>query len=162
MELEQININVVDVLQYIPDFLSIKYSTIPNAGLGIFANSDIKKGTFIGNYMGEIYRNNESYPNNNYIFGTTSADKEYIIDGSDIIKSNFARFMNCCYNDDVENLLVVRYTNPGNSCIFTKENGEEINIDGYLFFYAKKDIREGEELLYDYGEAYREKLGIEM
>ena len=44
--MEPINIDVVDVPQYIPEFLSIKYSKIPNAGLGIFANNDIPKGTF--------------------------------------------------------------------------------------------------------------------
>ena len=44
--MQQINIDVVDIPKYIPDFLSISYSKIPNAGLGIFANRDIQKGTF--------------------------------------------------------------------------------------------------------------------
>jgi hypothetical protein len=52
--LSPIDMNFVDVPKYIPDFLSINYSKIPNAGLGIFANDGYTKGTFLGNYMGEI------------------------------------------------------------------------------------------------------------
>jgi hypothetical protein len=39
--LSPIDMNFVDVPKYIPDFLSIHYSKIPNAGLGIFANENI-------------------------------------------------------------------------------------------------------------------------
>jgi SET domain-containing protein len=154
--MESVNINVVDVPQYIPDFLSIKYSKIPNAGLGLFANSDIPQGTFLGNYMGEVYHNKAACPMNDYIFSTNS----FMIDGLDVTKTNFARFMNCCYNNDVENVLAIKYVNPGKSCVFTKSNGEKVDINNYVFFYAKRNILKGEELLYDYGEEYRQKLNI--
>lgn len=110
--MEPVNIDVVDVPQYIPEFLSIKYSKIPNAGLGIFANCNISKGTFLGNYMGEVYRNKAECPINDYIFSTPN----FKIDALDITKSNFARFMNCCYNN-VKNVSVINYVNPGKSSI---------------------------------------------
>jgi len=156
--MEPVNINVVDVPRYIPDCVSITYSKIPNAGLGVFANSDITQGAFLGNYMGEVYHNKAACPNNDYIFSTESCK----IDALDVTKSNFARFMNCCYNNDVENVLVITYVNPEKSCVFTKINGEQVDIKNYLFFYAKRNIPKGEELLYDYGEKYREKLSIKM
>ena len=156
--MEPVNIEIVDVTQYIPDFLSIKYSKIPNAVLGLFANMDISQGTFIGNYMGEVYHNKADCPNNDYIFSTDS----FMIDALDITKSNFARFMNCCYNNDVENVSVVNYINPGKTCVFTKSNGQQIDINNYVFYYAKRNIVKGEELLYDYGENYRKKLNIKM
>lgn len=156
--MEPVNINVVDVPRYIPYFLSIKYSKIPNAGLGLFADSDIPQGTFLGNYMGEVHRNKAECPNNDYIFNTES----FMIDGLDVTKSNFARFMNCCYNNDVENVSVIKYVNPGKSCVFTKATGETVDINNYVFFYAKRNILSGEELLYNYGVDYRKKLNIKM
>lgn len=48
LNLSPIDMNFVDVPKYIPDFLSIHYSKIPNAGLGIFANEDIKKERILG------------------------------------------------------------------------------------------------------------------
>ena len=116
--MEPVNINVVDVPRYIPDCLTITYSKIPNAGLGLFANSDIEQGTFLGNYMGEVHRNKAECPNNDYIFSTESC----LIDALDITNSNFARFMNCCYNNEVENVSVIKYVNPAKSCVFTKTN----------------------------------------
>lgn len=161
MHMEPINIDVVDVPQYIPDFLSIKYSKIPNAGLGLFANKDIPKGTFLGNYHGEMFYNKAekaNCPDNHYFFSTPN----FLIDGSDVTKSNFSRFMNCCYNNDVENVLVINYKNPGKSCVFTKTNGEKVDINNYVFFYAKRNIVKNEELLFDYGEEFRRKLNINM
>ena len=158
MYMEPVNINVVDVPLYIPYFLSIKYSKMQNAGLGIFADSDIPQGTFLGNYMGEVHRNKAECPNNDYIFNTES----FMIDGLDVTKSNFARFMNCCYNNEVENVSVIKYVNPAKSCVFTKTNGEQIDINNYVFFYAKRNILSGEELLYNYGVDYRKKLNIKM
>ena len=159
--MEPINIDVVDVPQYIPEFLSIKYSKIPNAGLGIFANCNISKGTFLGNYMGEVYRNKAdkaNCPDNHYIFNTPN----FYIDGSDVNKSNFTRFMNCCYNNNVKNVSVINYVNPGKSSIFTNSNGDQIDIQNYVFFYANRNIIEGEELLFDYGEEFRQKLHIKI
>ena len=39
--------------QYIPDFLEIKQSNIPDSGLGVFTKILLKKHQFIGVYLGE-------------------------------------------------------------------------------------------------------------
>jgi hypothetical protein len=52
--MEPIDINVCDVPKYIPAFVHLGYSKLSNAGLGVFATASIKKGAFLGNYMGEI------------------------------------------------------------------------------------------------------------
>jgi len=159
--LSPIDMNVVDVPKYIPDFLSINYSKIPNAGLGIFANEDIKKGTFIGNYMGEIKPSHNSL--SNYCFSCRRYDNsKFVIDGIDIEKSNFSRYMNCCYNENIENIFAINNKTNGENTKYINSIGKEINIDGYIFFYAKRDITKGEELLFNYGSEYQEKLGIKM
>ena len=70
--------------------------------------------------------------------------------------------MNCCYNNIVKNVSVINYVNPGKSSIFTNTNGDQIDIQNYVFFYANRNIIEGEELLFDYGEEFRQKLNIKM
>jgi len=160
MQVEQININVVDVPKYIPEFLHLNYSKIPGAGLGVYATAKIKKGAFLGNYMGEKCT---SDPNpSDYLFICKTSNKNFVLDGYDIERSNYTRFMNCCYNTDVDNVCVIRYTNNVDSSVFYNRSGVEIDIEGYIFFYAKRDIEVGEELLFDYGENYRTKLGIHM
>ena len=57
--LESIDINIIDKVAYIPSFLELNYSSITNAGLGIFAKENIRKGKFLGNYVGEILDNNK-------------------------------------------------------------------------------------------------------
>jgi len=91
---EPINIGVVDVPKYIPTFVNIGYSKIPNAGLGIFANTKIKKGTFLGNYMGEI-RDEFTDIRSDYIFASKNRTKTFSIDGANIETSNYTRFINC-------------------------------------------------------------------
>lgn len=157
--MEPININVVDVPKYIPDIVYIDYSKIPNAGLGVFAKTDIKQGTFIGNYMGEMSEPESEIIYNDYIFGSRRKKGQFRIDAYDIEKSNFTRFMNCCNSRDNENIQAIRYELDKDSS-FTRLDNTVIDIDGYIFFFAKKDIKKGEELLYDYGEVYRNKLNI--
>ena len=159
MYMEPININVVDVPKYIPDIVYIDYSKIPNAGLGIFAKTDIKQGTFIGNYMGEISESESEIIYNDYIFTSHRKKGQFRIDAYDMEKSNFARFMNCCNSRENENIQPIRFVDDKRT-LFTRLDKTVIDVDGYIFFFAKKDIKKDEELLYDYGEVYRNKLGI--
>ena len=157
--MEPININVVDVPKYIPDIVYIDYSKIPNAGLGVFAKTDIKQGTVMGNYMGEISELESQIIDSDYLFVSRIKKGLFRIDAYDLEKSNFTRFMNCCNSRENENIQAIRYELDKDSS-FTRLDNTVIDIDGYIFFFAKKDIKKDEELLYDYGEAYRNKLGI--
>jgi len=158
--MELIDVNVCDVPKYIPEFVHLGYSKIPNAGLGVFATTRIKQGTFMGNYMGEILDSADEMTTNEYLYGTYSRTKKFTIDASSIEKSNYTRFINCCSANYNENLVGIRYTPSEGSSVYRTRTGKQIDIDGYIFFYATRDIEQGEELYYDYGEAYRKKLGI--
>jgi SET domain-containing protein len=155
---EPINMGVVDVPKYIPSFVNIGYSKIPNAGLGIFAKTKINKGTFMGNYMGEI-RDDDNTIRSDYIFTSKSRTKSFTIDGANMETSNYTRFINCAAIG-TENVVSVRHRDATGASIYVTNDGKQIDIDGYIFLFAARDIEAGEELLYDYGISYRKKLGL--
>ena len=158
--MDPIDLYVCDVPKYIPAFVKLGYSKIPNAGLGIFATAPIKKSTFMGNYMGEIHDNTADLSTNEYVFRTNSRTKPYVINGYSLEKSNYTRFINCSSVNYPENISCIQYKASEGSSVYRTRTGKQIDIDGYIFFYAPRDIEQGEELYYDYGEAYRKKLGI--
>jgi uncharacterized protein len=100
-------------------------------GKGVFASKDIKKGKKIIEYIGTRISWEEA--NKRYVeldghshtmfFGV---DDDNVIDGDD--KGNEAKYIN-------------------HSC---KPNCKAVNDDGRIFIYAKKDIKMGKELFYDY------------
>ena len=153
--LEPIDINIIDKVAYIPSFLELNYSSIKNAGLGVFARENIPKGKFLGNYVGEIIDKDNS-EKNDYEFETIINDEKKLIDGKDLCKSNWTRFMNSSLdNDKIENIVAIRCNNKDN---YIKSNGEIICLNGYIIFYAKRDIKVREELLFSYGENYNNVL----
>ena len=157
--IEPINIGVVDVPKYIPSFVNIGYSKIPNAGLGIFANTKINKGTFLGNYMGEIRDDTNGLSKSDYLFTSKNRTKTFSIDGANIETSNYTRFINCSAIG-TDNVMAVRHRDATGASIYVTKDGKQIDIDGYIFLFAARDIEPGEELLYDYGYIYRKKLGL--
>ena len=133
--------------KYIPDYLEIKYSNIENAGLGVFTKTYIKKGTYIGNYMGNII-DKSSYnddDNDEYMF---PFDKSHYITGKDINNSNFSRFLNCSYSDESENVFC------------WKVDIEKSPYFNHYLFFARRDIQKDEELLFYYSHQYSKKLNI--
>lgn len=158
-KVESVNINVVDVPKYIPSFVNIGYSKIPNAGLGIFANTRINKGAFLGNYMGEICDADNGLPNSDYLFTSKSQTKTFSIDGANIETSNYTRFINCSAIG-TDNVVAVRHRDATKASVYVTTAGKRIDIDGYIFLFAARDIEPGEELLYDYGISYRKRLGL--
>jgi SET domain-containing protein len=132
-------------------------------GLGAFATSDIKFGTYIGEYLGEILTKKEVQARHwgkrtpdehdkswaqsrrdrgqgitgNYVFEMQDGS---FVDAEDADLSGWCRFMNHASND----------THHCNVRPFDK-----IDIDGefetFPQFYAIRDIEEGEELSFDYG-----------
>jgi SET domain-containing protein len=110
----------------------------PIHGRGLYATRDIEEGTDIIQYVGEKITKEESTKRALeweekaretgeglvYIF---ELDDEYDIDGR--LGDNPARYMN-------------------HSC---DGNCEAINYDGEIWIVARKDIKKGDELVYDYG-----------
>lgn len=115
----------------IPKIGNVKYRVGKSkAGLGLFAEEPIKRGTWVIEYVGKIVNGRkevEEYPENKYLFETSAVR---LIDGS--ARSNTARYIN-------------------HSC---KPNCEVDIIGGRVFIKAIKRIETGEELNYDYGKEY--------
>lgn len=115
---------------FLPDhhFKKVKVKKGIN-GLGLFAGEDIKKGEMIIEYIGNILTDAETdkIPDSRYIF---SVSKNHNIDGTP--RWNIARYCN-------------------HSC---DGNAESDVKKKRVFVRAIKNIKEGEEICYDYGEEY--------
>lgn len=151
--MEPVDLNIIDKCSYLPDYLEINYSSIPGAGLGIFAKKDLSGGKFLGNYVGIMKERTPSeipFREQLYTFDTTKCNKIYTINGYDLNTSNWTRFMNCALNSTQENVKLIRCTNKDTYLIKNKK----LNLDGYIMYYTKRDIKKGEELMYNYGDKY--------
>lgn len=115
---------------FLPDhhFKNVKVKKGLN-GLGLFAGENIKKGELIIEYIGNILTDKETdkIPDSRYIF---SISKNHNIDGTP--RWNLARYCN-------------------HSC---DGNAESEVKKKRVFMRAIKDIKEGEEIVYDYGQEY--------
>lgn len=102
------------------------------AGLGLFAGEDIKKGETIIEYIGNILNKEEADKRvtAQYLFEVT---RNKTIDGTP--RWNTARYAN-------------------HSCV---PNAESDIKKGRVFVIAIKNIKEGEEIVYDYGEEFCEE-----
>lgn len=103
-----------------------------SAGLGLFTASAIPKGACIIEYVGRILAPDEEYSSRSKYLFEVSAKKT--IDGSD--RTNKARYIN-------------------HSC---KPNCEPVVHRGRVFIMAKRKIKPEEELTYDYGQDYFERI----
>ena len=118
----------------------------PIHGNGVFATEEIKKGERIIRYKGKLRTHDEvdnaygEIDENGHTFLFTLND-DYVVDAN--IDGNMARWIN-------------------HSC---KPNCEADVEDGRVFIRARRDIKAGEELFYDYGlvidEPYTPKLKAE-
>lgn len=98
------------------------------AGLGLFTLEDIEKGGFVIEYVGPILTAKQANKKAGKYLFETSANR--FIDGTN--RTNIARYIN-------------------HSC---KPNAETEVIKGRVFVFAKRKIKAGEELFYDYGKEY--------
>lgn len=99
-----------------------------STGLGLYAGEDIPKGACIIEYVGRVCTEEESYTSKSlYLF---EVSKKKTLDGKPRI--NKAGYIN-------------------HSC---RPNSEVEIRKGRVFIMARKNIKEGEELSYDYGKEY--------
>ncbi len=101
------------------------------AGLGLFAGEPIKKGEVIIEYIGNILNEEEAekVKTNQYLF---EVKKSKTIDGR--VRWNIARYCNHACEEAT--------------------NAESEIKKGRVFIQATKNIKEGEEIVYDYGEEF--------
>ncbi len=98
-------------------------------GLGLFATEDIKKGTYIAEYIGPLMTNKEcdETPENKYWFEVNS---RWTINGA--TRKNIARYFN-------------------HSC---RPNADPMIRDRRVRIKTIKNIKAGDEITYDYGKDY--------
>lgn len=100
------------------------------AGLGLFSDSEIKRGDFVVEYFGPVLNDDEADSRGGkYLF---ALDDELTIDGT--ARDNIARYIN-------------------HSC---EPNCLPEIVGKRVFIHATRLIKPGEELTYDYGDEYFE------
>lgn len=105
-----------------------------SAGLGLFAEEEIKKGTVIIEYTGErITQEEANKRGGRYLFDVT---EELAIDGKG--RENTARYINHACKPNAE-----------------AEHDEE---EDRIFIRARRKIQKGEEITYHYGKDYFSRI----
>ncbi len=115
--------------------LEIKKSTIPNAGLGLFATSNLKADTFICEYKGEIQYEIMSGP---YVL---ELGKGKYLNGNSSI--NVGSYSNECHRNDKINC----YCQGNNARLI-------LNIDDRVYLRLTRNVKAGEEIFTSYGNSY--------
>lgn len=129
--------------------LVIDKSTIGLAGMGVYTEAEIPKGSR-GFYRGTVKSEKAQNPHYSWTInswsdsGKQQTDIEYFKDATSLNHSNWARFVNC--------------PNHGVKC-----NMKMKQRFHNIFYEATEDIPPGSELFVDYGDGYREdNLGIKV
>jgi len=121
--------------------LEVRKSTIPKAGLGLFARRSFRKGELVGYFKGELISDRKAS-------SLKSPHQFYLIDlgkdnNLDVYESaSLAKFAN-----DAEGLVKVR-SRKNNSTIYACSNQQ------MAFISATQDIEANEEIFLEYGKDY--------
>ncbi|XP_061184821.1 uncharacterized protein LOC133192830 [Saccostrea echinata] len=124
-----------------PPGFSIKRSSIPNAGLGAWAETHIPIYRVIGIYEGEEFFDDGDHL---YAWILNSGDEDtmtHFVDGASPAKSNWLRYVNCPRN-------------------YKEENVHSVICDDLVFYMTSQVVMPDTELLVWYGGWYGYQLGI--
>ncbi|XP_065900691.1 zinc finger protein 709-like isoform X2 [Dysidea avara] len=130
----------------VPLQVTVKMSSIMNAGKGVFAKGFIPRRTKIGPYKGEVVHKEDvtDETDTSYFWEVKKTGTEsYYIDGKNEEHASWLRFINCARSEEEQNLLSFQY-------------------QGNIYCYTIKDILPGTELLVWYGEQYVKLLGLPL
>ncbi|XP_391847.4 probable serine/threonine-protein kinase DDB_G0282963 isoform X2 [Apis mellifera] len=130
----------------LPRNLVLKPSQALNDVLGVWSTSYIPKGTRFGPLVGHVYTK-DSVPadaNRKYFWRVYKNNELfYYIDGYDVQKSNWMRYVNPAYSSESQNLIACQY---------------KMNI----YFYTIKPILPNQELLVWYCREFAERLNYPL
>ncbi|XP_015518943.1 PR domain zinc finger protein 1 [Neodiprion lecontei] len=130
----------------LPRNLVLKPSQALNDVLGVWSTSYIPKGTRFGPLVGQVYTK-DSVPadaNRKYFWRVYKNNELfYYIDGYDVQKSNWMRYVNPAYSSESQNLIACQY----------KTN---------IYFYTIKPILPNQELLVWYCREFAERLNYPL
>lgn len=112
-------------------------------GLGAFATKDIRKGDFLGFYVGELLTREEADQRHTFVNGFTQSSYLFTCKGKlenidAVFFGNQTRFANH---------LPDEFANAS-----TKMS--EDKLEGFVVFYATEPIPKGSEIFIDYGKSY--------
>lgn len=142
----------------------VKTSTIPNAGLGLFASKNFKKNELITEYDGKIIdkktakQKQRDNPSSTFHFVALSLGNS-VIDGIKIPIPNRggASFANDSINNPPYNSKFFRTTKVMPDLADQRSGNLELTR---LFLKALRDIAKGEEIFVDYGSETRQRMDI--
>ncbi|UYV80877.1 PRDM1 [Cordylochernes scorpioides] len=126
----------------LPRNLALKPSQTLCDVLGVWSTGYIPKGTRFGPFVGEVYSLENVPPeaDRKYFWRVyESPDRYQYLDGFDVTKSNWMRFVNPAYSSDRQNLV---------AC--------QIGMD--IYFYTFRNIGANQELLVWYCREFAERL----
>ncbi|KAF4513912.1 UNVERIFIED_CONTAM: hypothetical protein B566_EDAN017729 [Ephemera danica] len=130
----------------LPRNLVLKPSEALSDVQGVWSTSYIPRGTRFGPLVGEVYAK-DAVPRtaNRKYFWRVYKDNElyYYIDGCDIMKSNWMRYVNPAYSSESQNLIACQY----------KTN---------IYFYTTRPILPDQELLVWYCREFAERLNYPL
>jgi hypothetical protein len=124
----------------LPPGLSIKPSSIPGAGLGVWTERDFPKGTRFGPYGGAVTDNIERGEYAWQIYDEDFKFKFYV-DAFYKNNSNWVRYINCARTITEENMYPHQYNDE-------------------VYYVAYECIKSGTELFIWYGDDYGSDLGF--
>lgn len=128
-------------LNEIHDHIEIKTSNIENAGLGIFAITNIPKDVLLGWYKGTIVENKDYI--NNPAYGWRFEHSEL-----GTVK------LEAVINFEANPLAFVNGADPEIKQQVDSLNLEHLIINNRVYYKTTKLIKKGEELIIDYGGIY--------
>ncbi|KAL5005885.1 hypothetical protein ScPMuIL_017043, partial [Solemya velum] len=130
-------------LMTLPEGLCVRESGIPNAGLGVWAETSFPARARFGPYSGEIIHDCDQAHDSGYCWQVYRNGKPYhFIDAHNPKKANWMRYVNCARTDSEQNVTAYQH------------NGE-------IYYRSFKSIEAGTEILVWYGHDYGKELGIE-
>ncbi|XP_061085832.1 histone-lysine N-methyltransferase PRDM9-like [Conger conger] len=126
----------------LPPGLEIRVSSIPGAGLGVFAKGQtVPRGVHYGPYEGELTEEDVAMESGySWMISRSKRCVEYI-DAKRETHSNWMRYVNCARNEEEQNLVAFQYR-------------------GSILYRCFNPIHPGQELLVWYGDDYAKDLGI--
>lgn len=106
-------------------------------GWGLFAEKDLGKEAFVGEYTGIVRKNDEHGTINNYLYGYPVLDdigRQYVVDAK--VEGNLLRFINHSKTPNLKPLYAF--------------------LDGFyhVILLTIQPIKKGDQLSYDYGDLY--------
>ncbi|XP_024085578.1 PR domain zinc finger protein 1 isoform X2 [Cimex lectularius] len=130
----------------LPRNLVLRPSQALSDVMGVWSTSYIPRGTRFGPLVGEVYAKNDvpSTANRKYFWRVYKENQLfYYIDGYDVSKSNWMRYVNPAYSSESQNLIACQYKMS-------------------IYFYTIRPILPNQELLVWYCREFAERLNYPL